>query len=93
MIGLTRRLSFLVKVGCMALTFRMHGICSRVAFDAPFMLVSLTRRLLRQSLVFWGVSVFPWLGTFCFKVSLLVTVETSEMTQVFASRTGHVAQC
>ena len=90
--GLTRRPSSLVKVGCMALTFRMHGICSRVTFGAPSILVSSTRRLPKQSLVFWGISIFPWLGTLYYKVTFLVTVKIGEMTQVLASRTGYVGQ-
>ena len=56
------------------------------------MLVSSTQRLPRQSLVFWGVSVLLWLGTLCRELTLLVTVETGEITQVFTSRTGYVGQ-
>ena len=33
-------------------------------------------------------TVFPWLGTLCRVVTLLVTVETGDMTQVFESPIG-----
>ena len=33
-------------------------------------------------------TVLPWLGTLCCVVTLLVTVETGDMTQVFESPIG-----
>ena len=38
------------------------------------------------------ISVFPWLGTLCRIMTLLVTVGTGEMTHVLESRTGYVGQ-
>ena len=35
-------------------------------------------------------TVLPWLGTLCCVVTLLVTVETGDMSQVFESSTGSV---
>ena len=64
--------------------------CKELIPGAPSTLVSSTRRLSRLSLVFC-VAVFPWLGTLCRVVTFLVTVETSDMTQIFASRAGNVA--
>ena len=68
-ISLTQRPSSLVRVEYMVLTFRIYGICLRVVFGAPSVLVLSTRRLPRQSLVFWGVSLFLWLEP------MLITLE------------------
>ena len=56
---------------------------------APSTLVSSTWRLPRLSLVFY-IIVFLWLGTLCRVVTILVAVETSDKTQVFARRAGNV---
>ena len=64
--------------------------CKELILGALSTLVSSTRRLSRLSLVFC-VAVFPWLGTLCRIMTFLVTVETSDMTQIFASRAGNVA--
>ena len=69
---------------------QMQRTRSKIASGVPSMLESSTRRLPRLSLVFC-VAVFPWLGTLCRVVTFLVTVETSDMTQIFASRAGNVA--
>ena len=67
----------------------MQGIRLRVASGAPSMLVSSMRRLPRLSLVFY-VAVLSCLETLCRVVTFFVTVETSDMTQVLASRAGNV---
>lgn len=53
-------------------------------------LPSLKRRSSRLSLVFWGVSVFPWLGILSCVVILLITIETSDIIQVFACYADNV---
>ena len=70
--------------------YRMHGTRSRVAFRAPSPLVFSMWKLPRQLLVFWGVSILYWLKTFYCVVTLLVTIETNEMTQVLTSRIDYV---
>ena len=67
----------------------MQGICLRVASRASSTLVSSTRRLPRLLLVFC-VTVFSYLETLCHVVTFLVTVETSDINQILASRTGNV---
>ena len=67
----------------------MQEIYSRVASGTPSMLVSSMQRLPRRSLVFY-VAIFSCLETLCHVVIFLVTVETSDMAQVFASRAGNV---
>ena len=67
----------------------MQGICSKVAFGVPFRLVSLTRRLPRLSLVFC-VIIYFYLNILCCVVTFLITIETSDMIQVLASRASNV---
>ena len=75
-IGLTWRPSSLAKVGCIALTSRMHGTCLRVASGGH---VSLINAKVTKTVTSLLRSLCPpWLGTF-----------RREMTQVFASRTGY----
>ena len=78
-IGLTRRASLLAKIGYMAST--------STVYVSPLM-----RKLPKVSLVFWDVSVLLWLEWFCRIVTVFITVETSEVTQILASRTIYVGR-
>lgn len=60
----------------------------KIVSIAISLLVLLIQRIPKLSLVFWDVFIFFWLGSLCHLMILFITVEISDMTQVFARCIG-----